>query len=65
MLAKAFAESRLELDSFGPLFGEVHFGLATQIALTGIEGMLFGICVAGALAIAGWRPASGGNQLRS
>ena len=65
VLAKAFAESRLELDSFGPLFGELHFGLATQVALTGLEGLLFGICVAGALAIPGWRPASGGDHIRS
>lgn len=53
VLATAFGESRLELDTFGPLFGEVRFGLATQVALTGLEGLLFGACVVGALAIAG------------
>jgi DNA-binding winged helix-turn-helix (wHTH) protein len=51
LLAKSFAESRLQLESFGPLFGELHFGQATQAVLGGIEGLLFGSCVVGALAL--------------
>lgn len=51
LLAKSFAESRLQLDAFGPVFGELGFGLSTQIALGGIEGFLFGICVVGALGV--------------
>ncbi len=51
LLAHSFAESRLQLDSLGPLFGELHFGQATQAVLGGVEGMLFGSCVVGALAV--------------
>lgn len=51
LLARSFAESRLQLDAFGPMFGELGFGLATQIALGGIEGLLFGVCVVGALGL--------------
>ena len=53
LLAKSFVESRLQLDSFGPFFGELHFGQATQVALGGFEGLLFGSCVVGALALMG------------
>ncbi len=53
LLTKSFAESRLQLDRFGPLFGELHFGHATQVALGGVEGFLFGSCVVGALALMG------------
>ena len=51
LLAKSFAESRLQLDRFGAPFGELHFGPATQVALGGVEGLLFGCCVVGALAL--------------
>jgi DNA-binding winged helix-turn-helix (wHTH) protein len=51
LLAKSFAESRLHLDRFGSLFGEVHFGLATQVVLGAVEGLLFGACVVGALTL--------------
>lgn len=51
LLAHSFAESRLQLDSLGPLFGELHFGQATQAVLGGVEGLLFGSCVVGALAV--------------
>jgi hypothetical protein len=51
LLAKSFADSRLQLESFGPLFGELQFGQATQAVLGGIEGLLFGSCVVGALAL--------------
>jgi DNA-binding winged helix-turn-helix (wHTH) protein len=49
LLAQSFAASRLQLDRFGPLFGELHFGPATEAALGGVEGLLFGCCVVGAL----------------
>ena len=51
LLARSFVESRLHLDTLGPLFGEFHFGRATQVVLGGIEGVLFGSCIAGALAL--------------
>lgn len=51
LLATSFVESRLQLDRFGPLFGELHFGRATEAALGGIEGFLFGFCVVGAIVI--------------
>jgi hypothetical protein len=51
LLTQSFAESRLQLDRFGPLFGELHFGPATEVALGGVEGFLFGSCVVGALAL--------------
>src|SRR5690606_34444259 len=36
----------------GRFFGEVHFGHTTQVVLGGIEGLLFGSCVVGALVLA-------------
>jgi hypothetical protein len=51
LVAKSFVESRLQLDRFGQLFGELHFGHATQVALGAFEGLLFGSCVVGALAL--------------
>ena len=51
LLAQSFAESRLQLDRFGLLFGELHFGLATEVALGAVEGLLFGSCVVGALVL--------------
>ncbi len=52
LLAHSFAGSRLQLDSLGRFFGEVRFGNATQVALGGIEGLLFGAGVAAALVVA-------------
>ena len=49
LLAQSFAASRLQLDRFGPLFGELHFGPATEAVLGGVEGLLFGSCVVGTL----------------
>ena len=53
LLAQSFTGSMLQLDQFGLLFGELHFGRATQVALGGVEGLLFGSCVVGALALMG------------
>ena len=58
LLARSFADSRLQLDTLGRLFGEVHFGHTTQVVLGSVEGLLFGSCVAGALVMArhAWPP---------
>ena len=52
LVARSFADSRLQLDALGRLFGEVHFGHTTQVVLGSVEGLLFGSCVAGALVLA-------------
>lgn len=52
LLARSFADSRLQLDTLGRFFGELHFGLTTQVTLGGIEGLLFGTCVVGAIVVA-------------
>lgn len=52
LLAHAFASSRLQLDALGRFFGELHFGTTTQMMLGGIEGLLFGSCVIGAIVLA-------------
>ncbi len=52
LLARSFDGSRLQLDALGRLFGEVHFGHTTQVVLGGVEGFLFGSCVAAALVLA-------------
>ncbi|HSP83281.1 MAG TPA: transcriptional regulator [Gillisia sp.] len=52
LLAHSFDGSRLHLDALGRFFGEVHFGHTTQVVLGGVEGLLFGSCVAGALVVA-------------
>ncbi|MDP1570056.1 MAG: molybdate ABC transporter substrate-binding protein [Vicinamibacterales bacterium] len=52
LLARSFAGSRLNLDPLGRFFGEVHFGALTQIGLAGIEGLLFGGGVVGAIVLA-------------
>lgn len=52
LLARSFDGSRLQLDTLGRFFGEVHFGHTTQVVLASIEGLLFGSCVAGALVMA-------------
>jgi DNA-binding winged helix-turn-helix (wHTH) protein len=52
LLARSFAESRLQLDALGHFFGELHFGHTAQVVLGGVEGFLFGSCVAGAIVLA-------------
>ncbi len=51
LLARSFVDSRLNLDPLGRFFGEVRFGELTEIALGGIEGLLFGAGVAGAIVL--------------
>lgn len=50
-LTKAFAQSNLQLDRFGSLFGEVRFGGGTEVVLAGFEGLLFGVFLMGALTL--------------
>jgi DNA-binding winged helix-turn-helix (wHTH) protein len=52
LLARSFPDSRLRLDEIGGVLGEAGFGLASQIMTGGLEGVLFGGCIAGAMAIA-------------
>lgn len=48
-LAARFPQSRLDFDPIGRLFGEGDFGPISQSVLGGLEGLLFGACVAGAM----------------
>jgi hypothetical protein len=52
LLAHHFPGSRLRLDGVAHLFGEPVFGPISQVATAGLEGLLFGGCVAGAMALA-------------
>ena len=52
LLARGFPDSRLRLDHIGGVVGEPGFGPLTQIVTGGLEGLLFGACVVGAMIIA-------------
>ena len=52
LVARGFPGSRLRLDQIGALLGESGFGPASHFATAGLEGMLFGGCVVGAMVIA-------------
>ena len=60
LLARGFPGSRLRLDRIGQLFGEGGFGAVSQVVTSGLEGMLFGACVIGAMIAARRRLKSGG-----
>jgi len=49
LLLRQFPEARFRLDPIGQLFGETGFGQVSKAATAGIEGLLFGACVVGAL----------------
>lgn len=51
-LLRRFPESRFRLDAIGALFGENCFGPVSRAATSGIECLLFGACVVGAMAFA-------------
>ena len=53
LVARSFATSRLELDALGRFFGELEFGLATQVFLGSVEGLIFGAGLAAALVWSG------------
>lgn len=48
-LLRRFPESRFRLDAIGALFGESGFGAVSKAATSGIECLLFGACVVGAM----------------
>jgi hypothetical protein len=52
LLARRFPDSRLRLDPIGHLFGESGFGPVSQLVTGGLEGVLFGACLAGAMILA-------------
>jgi hypothetical protein len=52
LLARGFPGSHLRLDAIGSLFGETGFGPVARIVTSGVEGALFGGCVAGAMILA-------------
>lgn len=52
LLARGFPTSRLSLDQIGAVFGETGFGPISQVVTGGIEGLLFGGCVVGAMMLA-------------
>jgi DNA-binding winged helix-turn-helix (wHTH) protein len=51
-LASGFPHSRLGIERMGILFGETSFGPVSQIITGGLEGALFGACVAAAIRLA-------------
>lgn len=52
LLTRHFPNSRLRLDQIGVLFGENGFGPISQIVTGGLEGLLFGGCIAGTMIVA-------------
>jgi DNA-binding winged helix-turn-helix (wHTH) protein len=59
LLARGFPDARFRLDAIGSLLGEDRFGRVSEALTATIEGGLFGLCVAGALALARRRPDGG------
>lgn len=49
LLAQSFPDSRLRLDQIGGVFGDPGFGQVAQAVTGGLEGALFGGCIAGAM----------------
>jgi DNA-binding winged helix-turn-helix (wHTH) protein len=52
LLTRSFPDSRLRLDQIGALFGERDFGPISHVVTGGLEGVLFGGCIVGAMMIA-------------
>ena len=52
LLARQFPDSRFRLEPIGALVGENGFGPISQAVTGGIEGLLFGLGVAGAIVLA-------------
>jgi DNA-binding winged helix-turn-helix (wHTH) protein len=52
LLAGSFSDSRLRLDPIGGLFAENGFGPISQAVTGGLEGLLFGGCIVGAMILA-------------
>jgi DNA-binding winged helix-turn-helix (wHTH) protein len=51
LLAESFPQSRLHLDLLGGLFGEVRFGIVTQVMTAALEGAVFVAFVVGAMVL--------------
>ena len=52
LLARRFPQSQLRLDPLGALVGDTGFGPVSHAVTAGLEGLLFGGCVVGAMALA-------------
>ncbi len=52
LLSRAFTGSRLNLDPIGAMFGEAGLGPIGRAVTGGLEGLLFGACVVGAMILA-------------
>lgn len=50
--AQAFADSRVQVQALGALFGDARFGTFTQAMLGGLEAMLFAVFVVGGHVVA-------------
>jgi hypothetical protein len=51
LLVRHFPTSRLRLDPIGHLLGETSFGPTSLVVTAGLEGLLFGACVVGAMTL--------------
>jgi len=65
LLAQGFPASRFRVEQLGAMFNEAGFGLISQLVTAGLEAMLFGGCVAGAMALACRRFAPAAGTLSS
>ncbi len=45
LIARAFSNSQLSMDSLAAMFGAVHFGRNMQMIMAGLEGLFFGAAV--------------------
>lgn len=61
-LLRRFPESRFRLDAIGTLFGESGFGPVSRAATSGIECLLFGGCLVGAMTFAAPTKAAAGHR---
>lgn len=52
LLGRQFAESRLHMDGVARLLGETEFGVVSRTLTGGLEGLLFGACMIGAMWLA-------------
>lgn len=64
LLTQQFPDSRFRLDTIGGLFGETGFGPISEVMTASIEGALFGLGVAGALAFVLREPRDVGPRMR-
>lgn len=53
LLGRQFVESRLHMDGVARMLGETEFGVVSRTVTGGLEGLLFGACMVGAMWLAG------------